>query len=619
MLQISDLESPEKSLKRLKRRSTFIFISIFLISLIGIAQILNLTVFNKQNYITVSENNRIITTPIYPSRGLIKIANTGELVTENIVSHSLVFSPKKINNPTAFLKALSSKIGLSKEESLRSERILKKNSKNIKRKITLIEDLSSQQVAKFLLSKNQFPSIALRAELKRFVLDDSLFSHALGYLGPISKEVRQDSDDYKYPLSAKVGKTGIEKSYEKVLRGEIGYKTVEVDVYGNEVRELSRTKSVKAEDINISLDKELQQLARNMMAGRKGAIVAMDPNTGFIKVLLSSPDFSPNVFNKSSSGSLKSMATNKDAPFFNRAISGNYPPASTLKPFLGLLGVDSQVISWDTKIEDKGFFQIKEGGRKYRGWKEKGHGEVQLKKAIVESSDVFFYELAAKLTIKRISDFLTLFGFGKSSGLDILEEGSGILPNRNWKLGAIGESWYVGDTINIGIGQGFITSTPLQLALAVSIIATKGKAYKPKIVEQIGETIVMPELLYEVEINEKQNWKKIEDSMMSVISSWNGTAHNLFEGRKVVIAGKTGTAQIQSLMAEDLTVQEEYKTVRKDEKNRDHALFVSYGPVPSPNLSVVVIIENGESGSRVAAPIAKAIIEKYQENLKEYE
>jgi len=619
MLQISDLASPEKNLRRLKRRSTFIFISIFLISLIGIAQILNLTVFNKQNYITVSENNRIITTPIYPSRGLIKIANTGELVTENIVSHSLVFSPKKINNQTALLKALSSKIGLSKEESLRSERILKKNSMKINGKITLIEDLSSQQVAKFLLSKNQFPSIVLKSELKRFVLDDHLFSHALGYLGPISKEVRQDSEDYKYSFEAKVGKSGIEKSYEKTLRGGIGHKTVEVDVYGNEIRELSRTKPIKAEDINISLDKELQQLARNMMAGRKGAIVAMDPNTGFIKVLLSSPDFNPNVFNKSSSGSLKSMAVNKDAPFFNRAISGNYPPASTLKPFLGLLGVDSQVISWDTKIQDNGFFQIKEGGRKYRGWKEDGHGEVQLKKAIVESSDVFFYELAAKLTIKKISDFLTLFGFGKPSGLDIFEEGSGILPNRNWKLGAIGESWYVGDTVNIGIGQGYITSTPLQLALAVSIIATRGKAYKPKIVEQIGETSVIPELLYELEINEKQNWKKIEDSMMSVISSWNGTAHNLFEDRKVVIAGKTGTAQIQSLMAEDLTVQEEYKTVRKDKKNRDHALFVSYGPVPSPNLSVVVIIENGESGSRVAAPIAKAMIEKYQENFKKNE
>jgi penicillin-binding protein 2 len=392
---------------------------------------------------------------------------------------------------------------------------------------------------------------------------------------------------------------------------------MEVDVYGNKIREINRVSPDKPFNLTLTLDLRLQKIAQEELANRRGAVVALDPTTGFIKALVSSPDYNPNILNGSESGSPVSQSSLEDSPFFNRAISGLYPPASTIKPFIGLLGLEEELITESTIVEDKGFFQLKEEGRKYRGWKEDGHGRVDLKKAIVESSDVYFYELASKLTIDRISSFLLRFGFGEISGIDLINESKSILPTRNWKLGNIGEAWFVGDTINIGIGQGYISSTPLQLAVSLSAIANKGKIFQPKLIRNDQLDDYEPDLLMEVQIDNPRHWNIIEKSMISVINSWNGTAHNLYEEGGITIAGKTGTAQIKSLTDQDLTVREEYEGIRKDIKNRDHALFASYGPVPDPNLVVVVIVENGESGSAVAAPIAKRLIEEYQININE--
>jgi len=335
--------------------------------------------------------------------------------------------------------------------------------------------------------------------------------------------------------------------------------------------------------------------------------------------MVSSPDYNPNILNGSERGTSYESYLQDDAPFFNRAISGSYPPASTIKPFVGLLGLEEGIITQQTQIEDKGYFQLKEDGRRYRGWKEDGHGQVNLNKAIVESSDVYFYELSSKLTIDRISSFLSDFGFGKLTGIDLHNETQSILPTRNWKLGNIGEPWFIGDTINIGIGQGYISSTPMQLLSSITAIANKGRVYKPRIVSRVGPRSFKPEILYEIKIADEDHWNTIEQSMIQVIQSWNGTAHNLYEKDSAVIAGKTGTAQIKSLTDQDLTVREEYQEIRDIIKNRDHALFASYGPVPNPNLAVLVIVENGESGSAVAAPIAKKLIEAYQRTIKNYE
>ena len=610
MFKISDLQSQEASLRGLKARSRIILFFLIIISLAGVIQIVKLTVIDQENYVTESEKNRIIRVPVYPARGLIGLAKDNKLLVENIVAQQLTINSKSTTDIASTIVDIQKTIGIPEEVVRTFYKVLSSNPRN--RNITLMDDLTEEQVAKYLVNKERWPSSNLEAYLKRYVIDNSLFSHVVGYTGAISSQEREDDEEYRYSINSRLGKSGIEKTFENELRGKVGYRTVEVDVHGKEVRELDKVLPSKAKNIFLSLDQELQELARKGLRGRKGAVVAIDPNNGLVKVLVSSPDFNPNIFNETAKGNLRSLSSDTNAPFFNRAISGNYPPASTLKPFLGLLGLESEIISWNTEIKEEGFFQIQDEGRKYRGWKEEGHGIVDLNKAIIESSDVYFYELASKTTVDQIHSFLKPFGFGQKTGIQLTGEEEGVLPSRNWKLGRTGDSWFVGDTINLGIGQGYMTATPLQLAVAVSVLATRGKAYKPNIVEKVDTTFIEPELLYQIEIKEERNWKKLEESMISVIRSWNGTAHNIYNPEDFLIAGKTGTAQIKSLTEENLTVQEEYENVRKDIKKRDHAIFVGYGPVPNPNLTVVVVVENGESGSAVAAPIAKLIIDRYQ-------
>ena len=605
-----DLISNVNDLKRLKRRSSLLFFFVFLLMVLGLSKIIELTVLDRQEYLTESEKNRIINIPIYPARGLIKLSN-GEIIAENIVTHDLLIKKSLFDQSSTEINDLQ-RILLEPELEIQSNISQITNSSD---ELILIPGLSSEQLAKYQINKEKWPSIELKTRLRRFLPHKNVFSHVVGHLGEVTKEDKRRNQGTKYQQGAYLGKVGLEKKYESAMRGKRGVRVVEVDVFGNQIREIERTQPERPLNLFLSLNLRLQTLARQELSGRKGAIVAIDPNTGFIKALVSSPDYNPNILNKTENGSPYPEEKQVDAPLFNRAISGSYPPASTIKPFLGLLGLEERAIDVDTIIKDEGVFQINGEGRKYRGWKEEGHGEVNLHKAIVESSDVYFYELASKLTIDKISGFLSLFNFGKNTGIDLNNESSSILPDRNWKLGNIGEAWFVGDTVNMGIGQGYIAVTPIQLASSVSAIATKGKIFKPKLVERLGEQDIEPELLFSIELNKKENWETIEKSMIAVINSWNGTAHNLYKEGGLKIAGKTGTAQIKSLVDQELTVQEEYEGIREIEKNRDHALFVSYGPLPNPNLTIVVIVENGESGSSIAAPIAMKLMEQYQKEI----
>ena len=609
MSEFLNLDREKEAQTKLTNRSTFLLVLVGLFGFITLFQLVKLTVLDSGLYTTISDENRIVRVPIYPSRGLIKLSN-GEIVTENIVSQALTISPSKTKDIEQTLKELKENLIINEKQLLAyKEKSIDKKSRY--ERVVIAENLSQQQIARFSVESDRWPSLSIEARLMRFNLSGPIFSHVLGYVGQISLEEIEDSINFSYPLSFQIGKSGVEKSYEEQMRGGVGYKTIEVDVHGKEIRELTRVIPKKGSDIYLTLDKDLQELARNELAGRKGAIVALDPNTGFIKALVSGPDFNPNIFNKTEIGDLDIIFNDLESPLFNRAISGSYPPASTIKPFIGLLGLKEGEIDWNTTIEDEGFFQLNEEGRKYRGWKEEGHGQVNLAKSIIESSDVFFYQLATQLTVDRIATFLKEFGFGLKSGVDLYAEAEGILPDRKWKLGAIGESWFVGDTVNMGIGQGYISSTPLQLALAVSSIATRGKIYKPKVVAKVNEDLIEKEIFLEIGSIKESDWEKLESSMVSVISDWRGTAFNLNEIAKNKIAGKTGTAQIKSLTDEELTVKEEYEDVRQEVSNRDHALFVGYGPIPEPKLTVVVIVENGESGSAIAAPIAQRLIDKY--------
>jgi len=609
MSEFLNLDREKEAQDKLTKRSIFLFLLIGLFGIITLFQIVKLTVLDSSLYTTISDENRIVRVPIYPARGLIKLSN-GEIVTENIVSQALTILPSKIKDIDQTLKELKKSFIINEKQLLAfKEKYIGKKSKY--ERLVIAQNLSQEQIARFSVERDRWPGLSIEARLMRFNLFGPIFSHVLGYVGQINLEEIEDSMNFSYPLSFQIGKSGVEKSYEEQMRGGVGYKTIEVDVHGKEIRELTRVIPKKGSDIYLTLDKDLQELARNELAGRKGAIVALDPNSGFIKALVSGPDFNPNILNKTEIGDLDVILNDLESPLFNRAISGSYPPASTIKPFIGLLGLKEGEIDWNTTIEDEGFFQLNEEGRKYRGWKEEGHGQVNLTKSIIESSDVFFYQLATQLTVDRIAIFLKKFGFGFKTGVDLYAEAEGILPDRKWKLGAIGESWFVGDTVNMGIGQGYISSTPLQLALAISSIATRGKIYKPKVVAKVEEEIIEKEVFLEINSIKESDWEKLESSMISVISDWRGTAFNLTEIAKNKIAGKTGTAQIKSLTDEELTVKEEYEDIRQEVSNRDHALFVGYGPIPEPKLTVVVIVENGESGSAIAAPIAQRLIDKY--------
>ena len=615
MQKFRDLDSGRKELSTLKARSFFIFIAIGLIFSIFFYQLIELMVLNNSNYITQSDKNRIDTVPIYPARGLI-YDSEGNLIVENVVSQDLVLTSPQIQNPGKVIKEIKNSLNLNFIENSLLENINEIKGKKAGQ-LVLARDLNEMQIAKFQVEKSKWPEVNIKPSLKRFVLDDNLYSHLVGYLGPVTKEEIQDRDEFKYPMDYLTGKSGIEKSYEHFLRGSVGYKSIETDVYGNEIREISKKPPKRPEDLYLSINNELQSLAREELNERKGAVIGLESSTGLIRVLVSSPDFNPNLFNRTSKGSIATILTDANSPLFNRAISGNYPPASTLKPFIGLLALESEVIDQNYIVNDKGEFQIEGKGRKYRGWKEGGHGEVNLKKAIAVSSDVFFYELATSLTIDKISHFLSSFGFGSPTKIDLEEESDANLPNRNWKLGAIGESWFVGDTVNLGIGQGYITITPLQLAVATSLIINKGIAYQPRVVERVGNLNTTKEIINNIEIQDIANWDLILDSMKAVTNSWYGTAYNLSQFGKTKIAGKTGTAQIKSLTEETLSVREEYEGIRESISNRDHALFVGYGPIEDPKIVIVVIVENGESGSSVAAPIAQRLIDKYMEKQDE--
>ena len=608
MRNIQDLKKDEQDVLSLKRRSKVVFAFLFILILASILKIFQLTVIERVNYTVESEKNRIIEVSIFPSRGLITLED-GTIIAENIVTQGIFIR-------SSLFESSHDQLDVLYRDVLNLERkFIQPEAKKENQKIWLAKDLSSKELAKYELHKNSLSHIELGTSLRRYLPHKNLFSHVIGHLGPINSDERLALSKKDYPVDSFIGKVGIEKIYENSLKGSVGKSVIEVDVFGNKIREIERIDPERPQNITLSLNFKLQKIAREELGGRRGAVVALDPNTGMIKALVSSPDYNPNILNGSEKGILVKDSSMQEAPFFNRAISGSYPPASTIKPFIGLLGLEENIINESTIVEDTGFFQLKEDGRKYRGWKEEGHGKVNLNKAIVESSDVYFYQLASQLTIDRISNFLSKFGFGKISGVDLYNESKSILPSRNWKLGNIGEAWFVGDTINIGIGQGYITSTPIQLAASVSAIATRGTIFRPKLI--INRDSKKPEIFQKVQIENQNHWDSIERSMISVINSWNGTAHNLYEKDGILIAGKTGTAQIKSLVDQELTVREEYEGVRKNIKDRDHALFASYGPIPNPNLVVIVIVENGESGSAVAAPIAKKLIMQHQINLTE--
>ena len=577
------------------------FILLFLISLF---QVFNLTIIQGDKYQTIAESNRIYQKTINPVRGFI-YDRRGELLVENVVQRDLYVTPAYIENPNKTLLTLSDLLGLSfKElESIYFSRALKVKNYD---SFPLVKSLNEEQIAKVKVNIDLISGVEVISSLKRYVLHDQTLAHIIGYVGDISLVDIQNDNSLSEIKNSQIGKTGIEKEFDFILRGKPGYQTQERDVKGKLVRVLDTEGAKDGENIYLSIDKSLQTHLFKLFKGRKGALVALEPNTGLVRALISSPSYDPNILNSIVDSTLvEKLFDNKNSPIFNRAISGQYPPASTLKPFVGLAAIENRVISWEKKIRDNGKYFVEGDPRPYRGWKENGHGNVDLRKAIIESSDVYFYNIAYDLTLSGIKPMLENFGFGKKTGLTPFES-SGLLPDKKWKLGYKGDFWFKGDTINLGIGQGYILSTPLQLAVAYSGLANKGIIYKPLFIQPSDEKAYKPEKIAHINLSDEGGWEKMEKALIDVIAARNGTAHKVFDKNSKVIAGKTGTAQIKSILP-----GKEYDAIRENPLLRDHALFVGYGPVNDPKLVVAVIIENGESGSEVAAPIVQSAINFY--------
>ena len=578
----------------------YLILPIFLMFIV-LLQTINLTVINGKKYETQSENNRIVSRTIYPTRGLIYDTHD-KLLVENIPSSQLILVPERSTDTLKKIKDIADVLNLDKSFLLDIYKNQIKKPRSPFQPITLAKSLNDEQIALFSVSSEKFGGFSVETGLVRSVVNKKSLAHVLGYMGySESNDVNKNSN---FNSGNQIGISGIEKTYHDQLSGEVGTRIEEKDVSGNFVRVLSEKDAESGKDLKLSIDLDLQNFLIPFFEGQKGALVALEPKSGLIKALISSPAYDPNIFNSSSSlAEIQSIFSDDEGPLFNRATMGNYPPASTIKPILGLAALDEEIVDWNTIIQDDGEFYVEGDPRPYRGWKEDGHGKVDLEKAIVESSDVYFYSTAYDLTIKRLEPFLNKFGFGDKTNIDA-EEARGLVPNEKWKLGYIGEFWFKGDSINLGIGQGYMLSTPIQISHAIGIIANRGEIIKPRLVEEINKSPTELESLGKINLKDEANWEKIEKSMIEVINSLNGTANNIKDSR-YVIAGKTGTAQIKSY--EDL----EYEDIRENPFFRDHALFVGYAPAPDPELLILVIIENGESGSRVAAPIAKAGFDFY--------
>lgn len=581
----------------------FLFLIPFGILLIfAFLQILNLMIFQSEKFKTQADTNRVLKEKVFPPRGLI-YDTKGRIIVDNFIRQDLVITPNFINDYSKYLSLLSEITG---EDEKILENVFYEKLSEIKpfQSFTLLRGLNDEQLAKLKLNSSNLAGTEINPSFSRNVVYGESSGSLIGYLGFASRKDILNNQKLKNFNDQQIGLLGIEKEFDEHLRGTIGYRFSEKDAKGRVLDVLAIEPSIKGKNLKLSIDIELQNKLYKEFEGRKGALIAIEPNTGFIRAMISSPSYDPNHFNNLNVEKIKILLSNKNSPLFNRAISGQYPPASTLKPFIGLVALEEKVISWRDKILDEGEFFVEGDERPYRGWKEGGHGEVDMEKAIAESSDVYFYNIAFDLTVSSISPFLDKFGFGKSSQL-FKNEGEGILPDQKWKLGQKGEFWFKGDTINMGIGQGYILATPLQIALAYSALINGGRLISPRIVESIdGEEEKFSSK--QIDIKNKKNLDYIQEALISVVESDTGTAKNIFNP-KLRIAGKTGTAQVKSLIDD-----KKYQEIRENISLRDHALFVGYGPVEDPSLVVVVIVENGESGSLVAAPIVKKAIDLYQ-------
>lgn len=594
------------------------FVGVILL-MIGItARYFQLQVLEHQTFTTRSEANRVKIRPIAPTRGLIFDRN-GLIVAENRPAYRLEVVPERIENLDASLEKLRGLIRLTDEDIAAFHRLLR-----LKRdfhSVPLRLNLSDTEVARFAVNRHRFPGIEITPHLTRHYPLGKHLAHVVGYVGRIDVDDLRSADAGQYTASSHIGKSGIERTYELYLHGSPGLERVEVNAQGRVLRVLERTDPVPGSALHLNLDAGLQITAESAFEGYAGAVVAIEPNTGAVLAMVSVPSFDPNLFVSGiDSATYRELNQSPRAPLYNRALAGTYPPGSTIKPQMALAGLELGVRNLDQEVRCPGYFQLPGEERRYRDWKRRGHGQVGLARSIYESCDVYYYKLAVDLGIDRIHDYLAPFGLGEPTGIDSGPERNGLLPSREWKRQQRGLPWFPGETVITGIGQGFMLTTPVQLAVATATLATRGIRPQPQLVRAIEDpTSGMRQELESmaagrVSVGDPRHWEEVIDAMESVVHSIRGTAHGIATD-DYRIAAKTGTAQVYGMPQDQLEALDPEEV---ELKLRDHALFVAFAPADDPAIAVATVVEHGGSGGRVAGPVAKAVIDAYLSR-KEFE
>lgn len=604
------------------RRTFIAFIGVLLLLITLFSNVYSLQVNSFEKYQTRSNSNRIKLLPVAPNRGLIYDRN-GIILADNKPIYSLAVIPEDVDNLKESIKEISKILDISTEKQKKFFKAAK--GKRRFKQIELQSRLSEQQVALFSVNQHKFPGIFVDARLKRYYPFGELTTHNLGYVARIN---RKDSNKLKrqgkfenYAATHGIGKLGIEKYYEELLHGTIGHQEVEINNQGRIIRTLNYTPPVQGKDLTLTLDIELQMIAKRALSGKRGSVVAMNPRTGGILAMYSNPSYDGNLFvHGISSKNYKKLLESKDLPLINRSVQG-YPPASTVKPFLALTGLEEQVITENTKIWDPGWYQLEGLPNKYRDWKKWGHGWVNLTKAIEQSCNIYFFDLAFKLGITKISTMMEKFGFGDYTGIDIHEESKAIMPSVAWKRERYNKSWYTGETLSVGIGQSYWTVTPLQLTQAMTTLVNHGERKVPHFLKATKETMkskdgsstsTLNEVIYEeqapLELKNNKNWDIVLKAMHSTVQKPGATAYAPFKGSKYDAAGKTGSAQVARIKQ-----NEKYDAKSTQENKRDNAMFISFAPYKNPEIVVAVAIENvakGGGGTN-AGPVARQIMDQY--------
>jgi penicillin-binding protein 2 len=588
-----------------------------------IARLVQLQVVDYELFAEKSHGNRIRIEPLPPTRGLI-FDRKGRILAENLPAYQLELIPEQVADLDDTLNRLA-ELELIEREEIPKIRVLSLRGPRFK-PVTLRVRLSDAEIANFAIQRPRFPGVDFQPRLVRHYPNGEAVAHALGYVGAVDTSDLQRLDPAAYVVTAHTGKTGIEYKFEAALHGNPGYQQVVTNARGRQVppdsRELSASLEEKVsplpgDNLYLSIDLDLQLLATKALRGHRGSVVAIDPNNGEILALVSAPAFDPNIFASGmSTDDFSALRSDPGQPLFNRAVRGAYPPGSTIKPMLSLAALETGATNLTRRNFCRGYYTLPESTHRYRDWKPEGHGDMDLHDAIAQSCDVYFYEISTTLGIDQMHTYLDQFGLGQYTGIDMVGEHRGLVPSREWKKSAFrnraDQIWFPGETVIASIGQGFMLATPLQLANATAALATRGERFRPHIVAATEDPlsgareIVAREKLDDVDIQNEFYWESVVSAMHDVMQSDRGTARAAGLGASYEMAGKSGTVQVFSIAQEETYDEEEI-----EEHLRDHALFISFAPVDDPKIAVAVIVENGSSGSRTAAPIARAIMDRY--------